>query len=117
MNTSTYLHVLKALGDTNLTVASVIKAVSSAGPSEAHENLLDESTQIVQTLYEYSPDVMRSWAFNLVTQCLQSEVVELTQKRHNLHFNVAQATSAYLEGSFMQNAEKKWKPTHCTCGT
>lgn len=107
MNAATYLLILNALDDTSLTIASLVKGVLSGGPSGARKNVLEESTQIAQTLYEYSPDVMRAWAFNLVTQCLQSEVVELTQTRHEFRFNVAQATSAYLEGSFMQNAARK----------
>ena len=100
MTTSTYFRVLKALEETNLTVASLIKCVLNGGPPDARRIILEESPQIAQTLYEHSPGAMQSWAFDLVTQCLRSEVIELTQSRHDLRFNIGQATSVYLEGSF-----------------
>lgn len=106
MTTSALQHVLNALHEVNFTIPSLIKAVLRSGPLEAQQSILEQSTQITNTLYEHSPDVMRAWAFGLVTQCLQLEVVELTKARHGLQFNIGQATSAYLEGSFMQVTAK-----------
>jgi hypothetical protein len=47
------------------------------------------------------------WVAGVAKKVLCAEVVELTQPQHGLQFNASNATSKYLEGSFVQEAAGK----------
>jgi len=48
-----------------------------------------------------------SWVAGVAKKVLCSKVVKLTQPQHGLQFNASNATSKYLEGSFVQEAAGK----------
>lgn len=97
--------VLALLHGTNLDIPTFLRGVLL--DSGAAEELLEGVTKISDILYQHSPEVMHSWALDIVTRSLQSELVSLTHPRHGFHHNISQATSRSLEGSFMEESAGK----------
>jgi hypothetical protein len=75
----------------------------------ARDLLAEQAVSVCEDLYYFLSSQSRvvSWAAGVAKKVLCAEVVELTQPQHRLQFNASNATSKYLEGSFIQEAAAK----------
>ena len=101
-------HVTNCLQENGLTVSSYIHhLLCTKGMDQVRTSLVEQAADICQDLYNFLPArlAVLSWAISMGKKTFQNDVLECTQ--HGLQFNVKHATSAYLEGSFMQEAAGK----------
>ncbi len=101
--------ILNVLLSHNLTIPTIINHLLDGGHHKLRDDLLKNTTAILGALYRHQPDTVFSWAFDLVSQCLQSEILALTQSQHGFYFNLKQASASSLQASFMQDIAKKMK--------
>ena len=103
-------NVSQCLQENGLTIPSYIHYLltttrtmndSSRG---ARDLLAEQAVSVCEDLYHFLPSQSRvvSWVAGVAKKVLFAKVVELTQPRHGLQFNASNATSKYLEGSFVQ---------------
>lgn len=69
----------------------------------ARDSLAEQAVSVCEDLYHFLPSQSRvvSWVAGVAKKVLCARVVELTQPQHGLQFNASNATSKYLEGSFV----------------
>lgn len=89
-------------------VKSIFDTLSSKSPDQPDFTAGDVASMCT-SLLQLAPEEVFDWAFSEVKRRLCSEVVLLSEARYGLHFNMANATSDYLEGSFMQVASEKMR--------
>lgn len=93
----------------NLTIPTIINGLLEGGHHELRDNLIGNIPTVLDAFYRHQPDLVFHWAFELVSQRLQSELITLTQHQHGLYFNLHQATATSIQAPFMQDIAKKMK--------
>lgn len=111
MSLNESLHdILAKLQAHNLTISSFMSSVLRKSNTDTPISLTcDNVLQIANDLHSYDPNIIFSWVFDLVLLKLQTELSTLSQWDHGFHFNAKNASSTYLEGSFMGKAAEKMK--------
>lgn len=105
--------MLEALSASQSSVLDLVNSILR-GPSAAREALLNDAAEPCATLKKSAPDAVFDWAFEEVRSRVCAEVVLMLEARYGLHFNMANATADYLEGSFMKKAGEKMRE-HLLC--
>ncbi|KII83140.1 hypothetical protein PLICRDRAFT_77631, partial [Plicaturopsis crispa FD-325 SS-3] len=99
-------NVSRCIEENGLTISSYIHHVLTLTWASAvmRKNLTEHASSICSDLYEHLPSKpsVTSWALGIARGVFCRE-------RHGFRFNAAHATSEYLEGSFMKEAETKMR--------